>query len=113
MATRTFPVTNYTITIGYESSGGSGGDRTRAYVVCFGDDGHRFVIYFGAPGSQLAAPRYTPTAKFGSINVSITEMANYVDVLRNEKPVYAYLNSDRPEWNNLSTSLEPVGEQEG
>jgi hypothetical protein len=112
MATKTFPVTNYTITIGYEASGGGGGDRTRAYIVCFADDGHRFVIYFAAPGSQLAPPRYSVNAKFGSINVAVAEMHNYVDLLRNEKPVYAYLNSERPEWNNLSTSLEPVGEEE-
>ncbi len=38
---------------------------------------------------------------------------HYVDMLRNERPVYAYLNSDKPQWNSLKTSKEPVGEQEG
>jgi hypothetical protein len=33
--------------------------------------------------------------------------------VRNEKPVYARLDSDHPNWMSLSTGLEPVGEQEG
>jgi hypothetical protein len=39
-------------------------------------------------------------------------MQHYVDLVRNEKPVYAYLNSDKPQWNSISTSNEPVGEEE-
>jgi len=110
MATITFPVTNYQITVSYELSGGGGGPKTRATVVCFGDDGHRFAIYFAAPGSAMAPPAYFPATKFGSINVPVDEMANYVDVLRNEKPVFATLNSDKPQWNSISTTQEPVGE---
>jgi hypothetical protein len=36
----------------------------------------------------------------------------YVDLLRNEKPLKIYLNSDKPEWNQLLTGDEPVGEGE-
>lgn len=112
MAINSFEVKNYQVKLSYELSGGGGGPKTRAYLACLGDDGYRFVIYFAAPGSAMAPPRYFPETKFGSINVPINEMANYVDLVRNEKPVYAYLNSDKPEWNSISTSNEPVGEEE-
>lgn len=60
----------------------------------------------------MAPPRYFPETKLESINVPFNEMHNYVDVVRNEKPVYAYLNSEKPQWNFLSTAMENVGEEE-
>jgi len=112
MATNKFQVETYSINIGYEQSGGGGGPKSRAYLSCTGKDGSRFVIYFAAPGSEMAPPRYFPETKFGSINVPFDEMHNYVDLVRNEKPVYAYLNSEKPQWNCLSTAMETVGEEE-
>ncbi len=112
MATKTFEVKSYQAKVGFESSGGGGGPKSRGCLVCYGSDGHRFAIYFAAPGSAMAPPRYFPDAKFGSINVPVNEMPHYVDLVRNEKPVYAYLNSDNPQWNNIRTSKEPIGEEE-
>jgi hypothetical protein len=40
-------------------------------------------------------------------------IAQWIDLLRNETPLYGYINTDHPEWTNISTSTEPVGEQEG
>ena len=112
MAIITFEVKSYEITLAYELSGGGGGPKSRGVVVCNGDNGYRFAIYFAAPGSQMAPPRYFPETKFGSINVPVDEMSHYVDLLRNEKPIFAYLNSDKPEWNNIATTKEPIGEEE-
>ncbi|MFQ5528627.1 MAG: hypothetical protein ACE5GX_20525 [Thermoanaerobaculia bacterium] len=112
MAIKSFEVKSYKVKAGFELSGGGGGPKSRGYLACFGDDGYRFVIYFAAPGSAMAPPRYFPNTKFGSINVPVDEMPHYVDLVRNEKPVYAYLNSDNPQWNSISTSTEPVGEEE-
>ena len=113
MAEKTFEVKSYQVTVGYQLSGGGGGPQSRGAVLCLGEDGDRFVIYFAAPGSNLAPPRYFPETQFASINVPVEEMSNYVDLLRNEKPIFAYLNSEKPQWNSLSTSTEPVGEREG
>ena len=112
MAVANFQVTSYQVKVGFELTGGGGGPKSRGYLLCSNDDGHRFVIYFAAPGTALGAPGYFPDSKFGSISVPVDEMANYVDLVRNEKPIFAYLNSDRPEWNSISTSPEPVGEEE-
>ena len=112
MAIKIFEIKKYNIKIGYELSGGGGGPKSRGLISCRGEDGERFTIYFAAPGSEMAPPLYFPDKKIGSINIPVKEMLHYVDLLRNEKPVYAYLNSDQPEWNHIFTSLEAVGEGE-
>ena len=60
----------------------------------------------------MAAPVYIPANEVGAIFLPFREMAPFVDLLRNEKPIYAYLNSDPPQWNSLETRQEPVGEEE-
>ncbi|OPL19177.1 MAG: hypothetical protein AVO35_12050 [Candidatus Aegiribacteria sp. MLS_C] len=60
----------------------------------------------------MVPPWYFPDAKFATINVPIDEMHDCVDVLRNEKPVYAHLNSDVPGYNGLCTGKERAGEEE-
>lgn len=112
MATVTVQVNKYLVQIGFESSGGAGGDKSRGVIVCYGQDGYIFLIYLAAPGSNMAPPRYNQNRKIGSINVPVDEMSHYVDILRNEKPVYLYMNSENPQWNHIRTSKEPVGEEE-
>ena len=55
---------------------------------------------------------YSVANKVGLIFLPFHEMEPFVDLLRNEKPVTAYLNSDSPQWNQLFTGKEPVGEAE-
>jgi hypothetical protein len=44
--------------------------------------------------------------------LSIQDIAAFVDMLRNEKPVYGHLRGDRPEWTSVTTGKEAVGEGE-
>jgi len=39
-------------------------------------------------------------------------MQNWIDLLRNEKPIYAFFDADNPQWSRISTLSEPVGEEE-
>ena len=110
MATTTVEIEKYLVQIGYESTGGAGGPKSRGIIACYGQGGYTFLIYLAAPESAIAPPRYNPNRKIGSINVPVDEMSHYVDILRNEKPVYMYMNSDNPEWNHIRTTQEPVGE---
>ena len=55
---------------------------------------------------------YKPTTKVGAVFLPFDQMPPYVDLVRNERPIYAYMNSDRAEWNNISSGREPVGEEE-
>ena len=113
MATKTFQVTTYKMALGHAMSATWSGKRIKArgYVTCYGGD-HRFIAYFLTDDSPVPDPVYVVANKVGAIFLPFKEMAPFVDLVRNEKPVYAYMNSDRPEWNSLKTSLEPVGEEE-
>lgn len=85
--------------------------KARGYVTCYGGD-HRFIAYFLTDDSPVPKPTYVVGNKVGAIFLPFKEIGPFVDLLRNEKPVYAYLNSEKPDWNSIKTSKEPVGEEE-
>jgi hypothetical protein len=113
VAIKTFTVETYQVAAGYGMSATWGGVsiKARGYVACSGGD-HRFIAYFLADDSPVPGPTYIPANKVGAIFLPAAEMAGFVDLVRNEKPIFAYLNSDKPEWNYLRSGPEPVGEEE-
>ena len=113
MATKRFAVETYSIKTGDSLTATWGGVqiKARGILACRGQD-HRFLAYFLTDDSPVPEPVYIPANKVGAIFLPNSDMAPFVDLVRNEKPVYAYLNSARPDWNNLSTSQEPIGEEE-
>lgn len=113
MTIKQFSVTSYVEALGTGMSATWSGKTIKAkgYVACYGGD-HRFIAYFLAPDSPVPDPVYVVANKVGAIFLPFEDMDQYVDMVRNEKPVYAYLNSDHPQWNSLKTSKEPVGEEE-
>jgi hypothetical protein len=72
----------------------------------------RNVAYFLADDSPVPAPTTTVGGKWGPIFLPKEMMGQWVDLLRNEQPLFGYINTDHPEWTNLSSSEEPVGEEE-
>ncbi len=113
MAVKRFVVESYSVKIGDSMSATWSGTEIKAsgIVACRGGD-HRFIAYFLAEGSPVPDSVYIEENRVGAIFRPFEEMGTYTDLVRNEKPIYAYLNSNKPEWNNLSTSQEPVGEEE-
>ena len=88
--------------------------KYRGVINCFGEHNHQdycFQIFFLASG-KVPSPRYDYENKVGVMFLLIKDMPIFVDVLRNEKPVYANLNSKYPEDNGLLVRMEPVGEGE-
>ena len=110
MATKTFPVVSYVLNLARGNTIGGGAIKFYAQAVCNSAEGDRFVIFFLRPDSGPAQNIYNPAAKWATSFVPAEQYPWYADMLRNEKPVYAQLNSDNPEWNTLTTSDEPVGE---
>lgn len=110
MPTVTVPLSTYQVTLGrqLEVSGG----KYYALIVCNASDGHVYLIYFTRPDSITPANFYNPTYKRGGAFIPYDLYPTYIDLLRNEKPLNIYLNSDKPEWNQLLTGAEPVGESE-
>ena len=70
----------------------------------------RRAIWRGECASSLN--RFFPDRKLARIVVPWDQFPVYLDVLRNEKPIYAYLNSDRPISNRIYTGEEPIGVDE-
>ena len=115
MPTKTFNVVRYVAKVGYKGSAIWGGTQIQiqGYVACYGERRDRFIVYGLHPDSPVPpVPVYNVSGDVGAIFVPFSDLANYVDIVRNEKPVYAYLNSDHPEWMGLRTGSEPIGEGE-
>jgi hypothetical protein len=112
MAIKTFPVASYQGALARQMTIQGGTIKLYAYINCHGADGHKFIIYFLQPDSKVPDNIYNPADKTATAYLPAEQFSWYIDLLRNEKPVYAYLNSERPIDNRLYTGEEPVGEEE-
>jgi hypothetical protein len=114
MAIHNFPISTYTIKLGDKLSASFGGVtiRARGIVSCMAADGKRVIGYFLSDDSPVPAPTTTVNGTWGPIFLPASLLPAWVDMLRNETPLYGYINTDRPEWTSISTTQEPVGEEE-
>jgi hypothetical protein len=115
MPSKTFAVNSYILNTGFKNEATWGGTKIliQGYVACYGADNSRFIVYGLHPTSPVpASPVYNVPGNVGAIFVPFSNLQNYVDIVRNEKPVYARLDSDHPGWMGLSTNKEPIGEGE-
>jgi hypothetical protein len=86
--------------------------KVRALVRCTGGE-YTMDVYFLAEDSPFPNPYYDVPQKRGYMYLNIRDIGPFVDMIRNEKPVYGHLRGDRPEWMSVTTGKEPVGEGEG
>ena len=115
MVVKTFRVVKYKLRLGYKGGATWNGVaiRCRGYICCYNINyEYRFIIYFLTEDSPVADPVYIEQNKVGAIFLPFKEIMPYIDMVRNERPIYAYLNSDKPEWNCIRTSIEPIGEED-
>lgn len=85
--------------------------KIRGLVRCTGDE-YSMDVYFLATDSPFPAPVFDVDKKKGYMFLNMQDIAAFVDMLRNEKPIYGHLRGDKPEWTSVTTSNEPVGEGE-
>lgn len=83
----------------------------RGMVRCIGDE-YSMDVIFVAPDSQFPDPIFDQEKQKGFMFMPVSDMLAFVDILRNEKPIFGHLRDDRPEWTSITTSQEPVGEGE-
>jgi hypothetical protein len=88
--------------------------RIRGLVRCTGEgtqdkNEYRLDVFFLAPDSPYPAPQVNLKERHGSIFMPDSNMTAVVDVLRNEKPIFAHLRADNPQWTSVTTSNQPVG----
>ncbi|MBG0859853.1 MAG: hypothetical protein IQL11_10135 [Bacteroidales bacterium] len=114
MAIRTFQITSYKIRLGYRMSATFGVTTLKALgiISCPGPDDQRVIVYFLHKESQVPNPAVTNNGKWGNIFLPKELLPVWMEMLRNEKPLYGDINTEIPKLTNISTSHEPVGEEE-
>jgi len=85
--------------------------KARGVLTCFGD-GHSIIMFFLTETSPKPAPVVLGENQRAAIFMPFRDMGTFVDMVRNEKPLWGYINSDKPGWTHISTTQEPVGEEE-
>ena len=88
--------------------------RIRGLVRCTGvgadaEETYRLDVYFLADDSAVPDPQVDIANRRGAIFMSISDIHAFVDILRNEKPIYGHLREDNPQWTSVTTTNEPVG----
>jgi hypothetical protein len=91
--------------------------KIRGVVRCSGHDprtneAYTMDVMFLAPDSPFPDPIFDEAGKKGYMFLPISDIAAFVDILRNEKPIFGHLRGDKPEWTSVTTTQEPVGEGE-
>jgi len=115
MPAKTFAVTTYKLNTGFKNTATWGGTKIliQGYLACYSDGRERLIVYGLHPASPVPpAPVCNWAGNVGAIFVPFTDLPAYVDIVRNEMPVFARLDSDHPDWMGLSTAKEPIGEGE-
>lgn len=112
MASKSFEISTYSISMGDRLSLGGGQYKFRRVISCNSEDGDRLIIYFQAEGEPLFPAFTNLAANFGRIFLPVSEFSAFIDILRNEKPLYGYISDQKPEWNALRSRQEPVGDAE-
>ena len=114
MPTVTYAVLNYTISLHRPLAWNFGGQGVVnvASILCTGDSDHRLLVGFQPQGEAPGANYYNAGNKTAYLIRPQSEFQWYVDLLRNEKPIYAHINEDNPAFIFLNSGPEPVGEGE-
>jgi hypothetical protein len=91
--------------------------KIRGIVRCTGtaingDAQYRLEVFFLTTDSPIPKPHVDLANHAGSIFLPVADMALFIDILRNESPLYGHLRGDKPEWTSITTGNEPVGEGE-
>lgn len=86
----------------------------RGLVRCTGkgvnvEGDYQLDVYFLEGYSDFPDPQVDLENKLGSIFMPMSDMSTFVDILRNEKPIYGHLRGDSPNLTSVTTTNEPIG----
>lgn len=88
--------------------------KIRGLVRCNGigaddQESYRLDVYFLSPDSDMPDPQVDIANRRGAIFMPIADLFAFVDILRNESPIFGHLRGDFPQWTSVTTTNEPVG----
>nr|TFG55318.1 MAG: hypothetical protein E4H34_00725 [Hyphomicrobiales bacterium] len=105
----------YILKLGHKLKSTWGGTTIEAQGIlsCYGEHPQQLIIYGLHPNSPVPpSPVCNWSVRLGAIFVPFADFPAYVDIVRNEKPVYARVTSDDPDAMDLGTDMEQIGEGE-
>lgn len=70
---------------------------------------YQLDVFFLAGDSAFPEPQVDLENKTGALFMPMSDMAIFVDILRNEKPIYGHLRGDNPQLTSVTTTNEPIG----
>ena len=113
MAIASFEVATYDVRLARQLDTHVDGNLVsyHASITCRGAE-YTLIVYFLTESSFVPNNAFYGDQKKGTIYLPRGQYQWYVDLLRNERPVYCLLNSYYPDQNGIYTGAEPVGEAE-
>lgn len=86
----------------------------RGLVRCTGigvqdDAKYQLDVFFLTDYSDFPEPQVSLEKNEGALFMPMTDMSTFIDVLRNEKPIYGHLRADNPQLTSVTTTNEPIG----
>jgi hypothetical protein len=100
-------VTSYRVQLGRQV-----GENQYAIIRVLGVEEQNLSIAFVYPDKPLPDNIYNEQTQSGSLYVPAEHFSWYIDLLRNEKPLYVSLFPEGPINNRLTCRWEPIGEAE-
>ena len=110
-----FTVNKYILKLGHKlkSTWGETAIEAQGILACYGEHPQVLIIYGLHPSSPVPPSAVCNwSVRLGAIFVPFADLPAYVDIVRNEKPVWARITSDDPNSMDLGTDMEPIGENE-
>ena len=109
-----FEVGGYTIKLGRRLSTRAGDQVVAAtgFIAFLGEDFMSMNVYFVEDESPLPDPILSRDGNVATLFLRSHLMPVWIDVLRNEKPIFGVIDTTQPGASHITTRNEPVGEEE-
>jgi hypothetical protein len=109
-----FEIGGYTIKLGRQFDIKVADQNVNAIGVisCVGEDFLNVNVYFVDDESPVPEPTLSRDGNVGTLFLRKDMIPIWVDVLRNEKPIFGFIDTARPAATHITTKFEPVGQEE-
>ena len=110
MTIETFEIASYRVSL-VQNARTAGSVHFSALIACQGE-GVTLYLYFLRPESRVWEDQFWPDRRMGKSFLPEEQYPWYIDLLRNEKPLFARLDSDPKGANYIYSGHEMTGEEE-
>jgi len=109
-----FEIGGYTIKLGRRLSTRAGDQIVTAVglISFLGEDFMSMNVYFVDDESPMPDPVLSRDGNVATLFLRRELMPLWIDVLRNEKPIFGVIDTAQPSASHIATKNEPVGEEE-